>query len=72
MLSPRISRNGRGHLTCSHFFVIWVWRFPYIQMLARNFEELLRVEDMLHFLGTGHLHDAEAAGVAMLIPQNLR
>jgi hypothetical protein len=40
-------------------------------MLALNFKELLRTEDMRHFLGTGHLHNPEAAGVAMRIPQNL-
>jgi hypothetical protein len=40
-------------------------------MLAINFKALLRTEDMLHFLGTGHLHDPEAAGVAIRIRQNL-
>jgi hypothetical protein len=51
--------------------VISIWGFPYIQMLAFNFKELLRTEDILHFLGTGHLHNPEAEGVAKLISQNL-
>lgn len=50
--------------------VISIWGFPYIQMLAFNFKELLRTEDIFHFLGTGHLHDPEAEGVAIRIPQN--
>ena len=40
-------------------------------MRAFNFKELLRTEDMLHFLGTGHLHDPEAEGVTIHIRQNL-
>jgi hypothetical protein len=38
-------------------------------MLAINFKALLSTEDMLHVLGTGHLHDPE--GVAICIRQNL-
>jgi hypothetical protein len=41
-------------------------------MLALNLKELLRTEDMLQFLGTGHLHDPEAEGVTIRIPHNLR
>jgi hypothetical protein len=41
-------------------------------MLALNLKELLRTEDMLHFLGTGHLHDPEAEGVTIRIPHDLR
>jgi hypothetical protein len=55
----------------SFLYDLRVWGFPDIQMLAPNFKELLRTEDMLHFLGMGHLHDPEAAGVAIRIPQNL-
>ena len=54
----------------SSLYVVLVRGFPYIQTLAFNFKELLRAEDMLHFLGTGHLHDPE--GVAIRIPQDLR
>jgi len=45
--------------------------FPYIHMLALNFKELLCTEDVLHFLGTGHLHNPEAEGMAVRIPQDL-
>jgi hypothetical protein len=41
-------------------------------MRTRNFKVLLHAEDMLHFLGTGHLHDPEAEEVTTRIPQDLR
>jgi hypothetical protein len=41
-------------------------------MLALNLKELLRTEDLVHFLGTGHLHDPEAKGVTIRIPHDLR
>ncbi len=46
--------------------------FPDIHTLARNFNALLRIEDILHFLWTGHVHDPDAEGMAIRIPQDLR
>ena len=45
--------------------------FPDIQMPALSLKELFRAEDMLHVLGTGHLHDPEADGMPIRIPQHL-
>jgi len=45
--------------------------FPDIHTHARNFKALLRIEDILHFLGTGHVHDPDAEGMARRIPQDL-
>ena len=45
---------------------------PDIHARARNFKALLRIEDILHLLGTGHVHDPDAEGMAMRIPQDLR
>jgi hypothetical protein len=46
--------------------------FPDIPMRARYFIALVRVEDPLYVLGTGHMHNPRAERMATLIPQNLR
>lgn len=45
--------------------------FPDIHTRARNFKALFRLEDILHFLWTGHVHDPDAEGMARLIPHDL-
>src|SRR5881397_1468679 len=45
--------------------------FPDIHTRTRNFKALFRLEDILHFLGTGHVHDPDAEGMARRIPQDL-
>ena len=45
--------------------------FPEIHARARYFKALMLIEDPLHVLGTGHVHDPETERMAPLIPENL-
>ena len=41
-------------------------------MRAQYFKALVRIEDPLYVLCTGHMHNPQAERMATLIPQNLR
>jgi len=41
-------------------------------MRAQYFKALVRIEDPLYVLCTGHMHNHQAERMATLIPQNLR
>jgi hypothetical protein len=60
---------GRFPLALMHFRLC---RLPEVHPRARYFKVLVRIEDPLCVLGTGHVHDPEAESMPALIPQYLR
>jgi hypothetical protein len=65
----RVSQR-KGHDSLA-WGILWLCGFPEIHTRACYVEALVVIEDPVYILGTGHVYDPEAEGVAMFIPQYL-